>query len=220
MRSSVSNPAGDVLLKSTNTITFAAIGRQTEITVVARAEAYAPEAEMMLAGMKSGWNQSLQCLDDVLVGVVDRQMVVSRLIPTTPDKLFDFWIDQAHLAKWWGHDGFTITTQEATAKPGGEWRFIMHGPDGVDYDNLITYDEITPPSRLVYTHSAPGTDDPPFQTTVTFDEFIGQTALTMRAVFPNSAMRDLVVGKYHALEGANQTVNRLVELVKSGVAVG
>ena len=33
------------------------IGNKTEITVVARAEAFAPEAEMMLAGMQSGWNQ-------------------------------------------------------------------------------------------------------------------------------------------------------------------
>jgi uncharacterized protein YndB with AHSA1/START domain len=219
MRSSVTNPAGDTLLKSINTITFTAIGRQTEITVVARADAYAPEAEMMLAGMKSGWNQSLQCLDDALTGAVERQIVVSRLVPTTPDKLFELFTDQTHLSKWWGPDGFTLTTHEVKVEPEGKWRFTMHGPDGVDYANLITYDEITPPNRLVYTHSAPDTQDSPFQTTVTFDEFMGQTALTMRAVFPTSAARDEVAEKYHALEGANQTVNRLIELVNSGVAV-
>ena len=24
-------------------------------------------------------------------------------------------------------------------KPGGVWRFVMHGPDGRDYQNKITY---------------------------------------------------------------------------------
>jgi uncharacterized protein YndB with AHSA1/START domain len=219
MRSSVSTPAGDLLLKAINTVTFAAIGERTEITVVARAEAYSPQAKMMLSGMKSGWNQSLQCLDDVLTGAVDRQIVVSRLVPTTPERLFELWTDQNHLYEWWGPDGFTLTTHEAKVEAGGKWRFTMHGPDGVDYANLIAYDEISPPDRLVYTHTAPDTQDSPFQTTVTFDEFMGQTALTMRTVFPTSAARDEVAEKYHAVEGANQTLNRLIELVKNGVAV-
>jgi uncharacterized protein YndB with AHSA1/START domain len=219
MRSSVTTPDGTLLLKSINTITFAAIGERTELTVVASAEAYAPQAEMMLAGMKSGWNQSLQCLDDALQGVVDRQIVVSRLVPTTPERLFELFTDQKHLSEWWGPDGFTLTTDEAKFEPGGKWRFTMHGPDGTDYANLITYEEISPPDRLVLWHSAPGSDDSQFRTTVTFDEFMGQTALTLRNVFPSTGALKAAVEEYHAVEGANQTLDRLIELVKNEVAV-
>ncbi|HWC28632.1 MAG TPA: SRPBCC domain-containing protein [Dehalococcoidia bacterium] len=39
---------------------------------------------------------------------------------------------------------------QADLRPGGRWRFVMHGPDGTDYDNLITFVEIVAPERLVY----------------------------------------------------------------------
>jgi uncharacterized protein YndB with AHSA1/START domain len=30
-------------------------------------------------------------------------------------------------------------------KPGGVWRFVMHGPDGRDYQNKVVYVEIAEP---------------------------------------------------------------------------
>ena len=32
------------------------------------------------------------------------------------------------------------------------WRFVMHGPDGRDYQNKIAYLEVARPERLVYRH--------------------------------------------------------------------
>ena len=55
-------------------------------------------------------------------------------------------------------------------KPGGVWRFVMHGPDGRDYENRVTFDEIVPPELLRYHHGG-GDDVEPvqFRTTVTFE---------------------------------------------------
>ena len=53
------------------------------------------------------------------------------------------WIDPDHVAQWFGPDGFTTTVQEMDVRPGGVWRFIMHGPDGIDYDNRVDYIEVT-----------------------------------------------------------------------------
>jgi hypothetical protein len=39
------------------------------------------------------------------------------------------------LTQWWEPRGFTITSLEMDAKPGGVWRLIMHSRDGVDYKN-------------------------------------------------------------------------------------
>ena len=64
----------------------------------------------------------------------------------------------------------------STCKPGGVWRFVMHGPDGRDYENRITFDEIVKPERLRYHHGG-GDDVEPvqFRTTVTFEDLGGKT---------------------------------------------
>ena len=54
-------------------------------------------------------------------------------------------------------------------------------------------------------------DEPSFRSTVTFDEFMGMTALTMRMAFETAEERDEVVQKVNAIEGGNQTLDRLVE---------
>ena len=62
--------------------------------------------------------------------------------------VFKMWTDPKHVAQW-GPKGFTNTIYEMDVKPRGVWRFVMHGPDGVDYKNRIVYIEIVEPERLV-----------------------------------------------------------------------
>jgi PhnB protein len=95
-------------------------------------------------------------------------------------------------------------------KPGGIWRLTMHGPDGKDYPNKITYKEIVRPERIVYTQDAGMDNDPgEFHVTITFDEQFGSTLLTMRSVFKSAEVRDYVVNQYGAIEGGNQTLEKL-----------
>ena len=88
----------------------------------------------------------------------------------------------------------------------------MHGPDGRDYQNRITFDEIVKPERIVYHHGG-GDDVEPvqFRTTVTFEDLGGKTKLTMSAVFPSAAERDRVIKQYGADKGLVQTLERLAE---------
>ena len=103
-------------------------------------------------------------------------IVGSRVIDAPRDLVWSVWTDPKHLAQWWGPDGFRTTTSAFEFKPGGVWRFVMHGPDGRDYDNRITFDEIVRPERLGYHHGG-GDDVEPvqFRTTVTFDDLGGKT---------------------------------------------
>ena len=201
---------GQPLLAAQHSVTFADREGRTEITVRAEATALVPEAIAMVGGMHAGFNQSLQCLDDVLTGTVDRQLVVSRLLQATPDRVFEMWTSREHIDKWWGPTGFSITLDQMDVRPRAEWRFTMRGPDGVDYPNAIVYDEVNPADRLVYTRLAPR-----FQTIVTFDEMMGMTALTMRLVFGSQPERDVSSQKYRAREGGEQTLDRLAQLVKT-----
>jgi uncharacterized protein YndB with AHSA1/START domain len=97
-------------------------------------------------------------------------------------------------------------------RPGGVWRFCMHGPDGVDYQNKITYLEVVEPERIVYQHGGDEDCEPVnFQVTATFEEHGGKTKLTMRMVFPSAAERAFIAEKYGTVEGLHQTLDRLAE---------
>jgi hypothetical protein len=51
---------------------------------------------------------------------------------------------------------------------------------------------------------------PPFRGTITFDDFQGMTILTMRTVFQSTDELQRQVEKVGAIEGGNQTLDRLV----------
>jgi uncharacterized protein YndB with AHSA1/START domain len=144
----------------------------------------------------------------------DREIVTTRLIDAPRELVFAAWTEAKHVGQWFGPDGFTTITHSMDVRPGGVWRFTMRGPDGKDWPNVVTYEEVVPPERLVYMH---GNDREPdmFHTTVTFADEGGRTALTMRAVFKTAAARAQVVRENGAIEGAQQTVSRLERYVRS-----
>ena len=143
-------------------------------------------------------------------------IVGSCLIAAPRDLVWSVWTDPKHLAQWWGPDGFRTTTSAFDFKPGGVWRFVMHGPDGRDYENRITFDEIVKPELLRYHHG--GGDDVEsvqFRTTVTFDDHGGTTRVTLRGVFPSAEERARVIKEYGADKGLTQTLARLDQYVVS-----
>jgi uncharacterized protein YndB with AHSA1/START domain len=158
-------------------------------------------------GHKYGWSSALDVLADYL-GLAARSIVVTRVFDAPRTLVFDAWTDSEHIGNWYGPRGFTITTYAMDVRPGGVWRFMMHGPDGVNYPNKITYLEIAKPKRLVYDHQDEGQPGY-FRTTVTFTEEGLKTRLTMRALFQSAEEREAAVKKYNAVEGAYQTLDRL-----------
>jgi len=106
-------------------------------------------------------------------------------------------------------------TRSMDIRSGGVWRFVMHGPDGRDYENRITYVEVVKPKRLVYRHVGDDVEPVQFEVEVTFEEIGEQTQLTMRMVFPSAEERARVIKEYGADKGLVQTLARLSEYVKS-----
>src|SRR5262245_21976858 len=146
------------------------------------------------------------------MSTADREIVITRVFDAPRELVFGMWTDPKHVAKWWGPNGFTTTTHAMDAKPGGVWRFVMHGPDGRDYPNKITYLEVAKPERLVYQHGGEDDyEDIQFHVTVTFEDVGGKTRLTMRSVFPSAAQLERVVRENGAVQGGIQHVGRLGE---------
>jgi uncharacterized protein YndB with AHSA1/START domain len=89
----------------------------------------------------------------------------------------------------------------------------MHGPDGRDYQNRITFGEIVPDERLTWTHG--GGDDEPmkFHQTLTFEDVGGKTKLTWRGEFASAEERARVIRDHGADKGLVQTMSRLADYV-------
>jgi uncharacterized protein YndB with AHSA1/START domain len=140
----------------------------------------------------------------------DRELVLTRDFDAPREVVFDAWTDPAQVGAWWGPRGFTTTVYEMDVRPGGVWRYMMHGPDGTDYPNRVVYVEIARPERLVYEHGDDGGEWNPFHVTVTFEDRGGRTRLVSRMVFPTAAMA-AEARRFGALELGNQTMERLAE---------
>jgi len=197
--------SGKPLFDVLNTVAFVEHDGTTKLTVRARVVKSTAGAAPYLAGMEAGWTQSLERLGVYLAGTADREIVATRVVDAPREHVFEMFTDRQHVARWWGPKGFTSTIDEMDVRPGGVWRFVMHGPDGIDYKNKIVYDEIARPERLVYTH----TGGAQFQATATFTSYGEKTVLAMRMLFESSRERDRVVKKFGAIEGLSQTLDRL-----------
>ena len=141
----------------------------------------------------------------------NRELVLTREFDAPRALVWRAWTEPQHLPHWWGPRSFTITTLAIDVRPGGMWRYVMHAPDGTDYDNRITFRELVPPERIVYAHDSDKDDDPEqFLVTVTFREEGGKTRLTMRMVFPTAAQREANVA-FGAVEIGYGTLAHLAE---------
>jgi uncharacterized protein YndB with AHSA1/START domain len=143
----------------------------------------------------------------------DREIVITRAIDGRRELVFEAFTDVRHLSRWWGPDGFTTTTRAFSFEVGGVWDFVMRGPDGTDYPSWISWRGITPPERIALVHGESAEDPDAFESTFTFAEQGETTEITMRTVFPTAALRDRAVEKYHAIEGAHQTLDSLAAYI-------
>ena len=148
-------------------------------------------------------------------GQADREIVVSRVIDAPRELVFEAFTAVRHLSQWWGPEGFSTTTRAFEFRIGGEWVFVMHGPDGTDYPEWISWTEIVPPERIALLHGEYRGDPNAFESTLTFAADGAATRIEMRTLFPTREQRDLAVEKYHAIEGGQQTLGHLAAYVTS-----
>jgi uncharacterized protein YndB with AHSA1/START domain len=146
-----------------------------------------------------------------------RSIVIERVLNAPRELVFSAFTSAEHLAHWWGPTGFSITTFAFEFSPGGVWRFVMHGPDGRDYQNRQVFEVIEPPARIVARHGGgdDGDDVEPasHETRITLEPEGEKTRLTWRLVFVSVAERDRIAREYGAVEGGQQTVGRLAAYV-------
>jgi uncharacterized protein YndB with AHSA1/START domain len=142
-----------------------------------------------------------------------RQILIDRILDAPRERVWQAWTDPTQVIHWWGPRGFTTTIERMDVRPGGVWKYVMHGPDGTDYPNQCTFIEVVPPERLVFTHGggARGQQSAQFESTWRFEALGGGTRIVIDMRFRSAADRDHVAQRYGAIEGARQTLQRLAE---------
>ena len=143
----------------------------------------------------------------------DREIVINRIINAPREVVFEAFTEVRHLSQWWGPDGFTTTTQAFEFRVGGVWDFVMHGPDGTDYPDSITWTEIVPPERIALLNGEHRNDPRAFEQVIRFASEGAATRIEMHTVFPTKEQRDEAAEKYHAIEGGQQTLSHLADYV-------
>ena len=143
----------------------------------------------------------------------ERGIVVSQAVGARPEVVFEAFTRVRHLSRWWGPEGFTTTTRSFEFRVGGAWDFVMHGPDGTDYQEWITWTEIVPAERIALVHGESRDDPDAFESVLTFEPAGAGTRIVMRTVFATRELRDEAVQTYHAIEGGQQTLGHLASYV-------
>jgi uncharacterized protein YndB with AHSA1/START domain len=161
-----------------------------------------------------GWTQLIGSELKDFVENADREIFITREFNAPRELVWEAMTDPQHVIHWWGPHGFSTTIEEMDVRPGGVWKHVMHGPDGVNYPNKSVFKEIVRPERIVYSHGGKRENGPgvSFVSTWTFEALaVDKTKVTIRMVFPSSSDRDFVVKEFGAIEGGKQTLERLGE---------
>lgn len=140
----------------------------------------------------------------------DREFVHSRLIQAPRDRVYRALATPEHLAKWWGPNGFASTFETFDFRPGGRWRFVLHGPDGTDYPNENVFREVVSGERVVVEHIS---EEHHFFLVITFADEQGGTRVGWRQVFDTAEHKEHVAA---FVQPANeQNLDRLASEVRN-----
>jgi uncharacterized protein YndB with AHSA1/START domain len=109
-----------------------------------------------------------------------RMIITEKIFDAPWEIVFRAWTDPAHLKNWWCPSGFAGSFSEFDLKPGGWWKFIVHGTDQRNYENESVFIQVRDPSQLAFTHvTLPG-----FHVLTTYDEVDkGLTGVVFRMIF-------------------------------------
>ena len=110
----------------------------------------------------------------------DQEIVTVRTLDFPKETVFNAWADPDQLQAWWGPKGFSNTFESFEFRAGGNWKFVMHGPEKGNYKNECEFIEIDAPNLIFWKRLT----QPFFQVCATFAETEpGKTEIRFRMIF-------------------------------------
>jgi len=141
-----------------------------------------------------------------------RELVVTRAFNAPARIVFEAWTRPELFKQWWlpKSMGMVLRSCEMDVRVGGQYRLVFE-PDGMAF--FGTYQEVTPPSRLVWTNEESG--EAGSVTTVTFEEKAGKTLVVMHELHPSKEALDAA-----GTDAADATIETFAQLDELLVTLG
>jgi len=136
-----------------------------------------------------------------------RTVINSRIIEFPVGDVFDAYANPEKIVRWWGPQDFTLINESIDLREGGDWRFVLKGPDGKEYKNHQVFAKIERPTLFVVNHVT----GPIYRGTVTFDDLGNRTRVTMYWTFDNPEF--IAQNKEVISKGNEGNLDRLTEVV-------
>ena len=145
----------------------------------------------------------------------DTEIHMTRLFDAPRDLVFEAMSRPEHVRRWWGAlgEGYSVPVCEIDLRVGGSWRFVNRHPKG-EAAFHGEYQEIVPPSRVVFTEIFEEFPDVVSVVTTDLIDENGKTRMNVAVRYPSRDVRDMVVASGMA-RGAGLSYDRLEDLVVS-----
>jgi uncharacterized protein YndB with AHSA1/START domain len=144
----------------------------------------------------------------------DLEVTMTRTFDAPRSLIFKAFSTPEHISRWWGRREDVTRVEEFDFRPGGAWRFVSRGADGIDYPFKGVFHEIVEPELIVQSFIY---DVEPFSQhesidTVRITEQDGKTTLISTSRFDS---REVLAGFVASgmEEGAGESYDRLAELL-------
>jgi len=142
--------------------------------------------------------------------LTDATFRTGRVLPYSRQVVFEAFATPEVLAAWWGPDGFTNTFEHFDFTAGGRWKYVMHGPNGAQFQNESIFLTVDAGSMVVIQHVS----KPRYVLTITLAEMVGGTSITWVQEFEDPAVAARI---RHLVEPANeQNLDRLQSVLSDG----
>lgn len=146
----------------------------------------------------------------------DRDLVLTRIIDASREKLFRAWTEPALIVQWFTPRPWTVARAETDVRPGGASLIVMRSPEGHEFPNRGVYLEVVRNERLVSTDAYTCAWEPsekPFMTLIlNFEDVGGKTRYTALVRHWTAADRE-EHEKMGFHEGWGKATDQLAELV-------
>ena len=119
---------------------------------------------------------------------------IQGVMPAPRPRVFAFLTEPWEVARWWGPDGFTISSIDSDPSVGGRYRIAMQPPEGEMFHLEGEFLEIEPPALVAYTFrwEPPDPDDVETVATLRLGELGDETDLALeQGPFSTEARRSL-----------------------------
>jgi uncharacterized protein YndB with AHSA1/START domain len=143
----------------------------------------------------------------------DRAIRIERIFDAPRDRVWRAFTDRELLSRWWGR-GHKVDIERLDVQPGGHWRFVEHGPEGLSgFEGRFR--EVKEPERIVETFDWDGMPGYVSVQAADFEDLgDGRTKFVADVQFLTKEERDGMLGSGMA-EGMNESYSALDDVLAS-----